>query len=65
MLLHQDLWQHDPFAAHKDEHGVIYARGTQDMKSVGMQYIEAVRQLRAAGTTLLRTVHLMFVPGIV
>ncbi len=25
-------WKYDPFIAHKDEKGDIYARGTQDMK---------------------------------
>lgn len=32
-----EKWTYDPFAAHKDEKGNIYARGTQDMKSVGIQ----------------------------
>jgi len=55
-------WSHPPFAAHKDAAGNIYGRGTQDMKCVGLQYLEAVWRMRTAGRTLLRTVHLCFVP---
>ena len=55
-------WTHEPFSAFKDESGNIYGRGTQDMKCVGIQHIEAVRRLRAAGVRLRRTVHLTFVP---
>eukprot|EP01112_Ceratiomyxa_fruticulosa_P009736 TRINITY_DN2551_c0_g1_i2.p1 TRINITY_DN2551_c0_g1~~TRINITY_DN2551_c0_g1_i2.p1 ORF type:complete len:426 (+),score=98.35 TRINITY_DN2551_c0_g1_i2:60-1280(+) len=57
-----DKWSVDPFAAHKDEHGDIYARGTQDMKCVCIQFLEAVRQIQEKGVKLLRTVHLTFVP---
>lgn len=46
-----------------DADGTIYARGIQDMKSVGIQYLEAVRALKAAGVRLKRTLHLSFVPG--
>ncbi len=60
----QEHWKVDPFGAHKDEEGKIFGRGTQDMKSVGIQYIEAVRRLKAAGVQPRRTVHLMFVPGL-
>lgn len=57
-------WKYDPFSAHKDESGNIYARGTQDMKSVGIQYLEAIRRMKLAGTAnFLRTVHLLYVPG--
>lgn len=55
-------WDHDPMAAYKDEDGNIYARGTQDMKCVGMQYMEAVRNLKAEGHKFLRTIHVVFVP---
>ena len=34
----------------------------QDMKCVGMQQLEAVRRLKAAGKTFSRTLHLCFVP---
>lgn len=50
-------WTHDPFAADKDEKGNIYARGSQDMKCVGIQYMEAIRGLKNSGVRLLRTVH--------
>lgn len=43
--------------------GNIYARGTQDMKCVGIQYLEAVRRLKQSGITLKRTLHISFVPG--
>ena len=55
-------WTHHPFSAFKDEAGNIYGRGTQDMKCVGIQHLEAVRRLKAAGTKLRRTLHLTFVP---
>ena len=58
----QSEWLYPPFSAHKDEHGDIYARGTQDMKGVACMYMEAVRRLGAA--PLPRTVHLVFVPGL-
>ena len=59
----QEHWTHPPFAAHKDEKGNIYARGAQDMKCICIQHLHAVRALKQAGTTLLRTIHLSFVPG--
>jgi aminoacylase len=34
----------------------------QDMKCVGIQHLEAVRRLRAAGRRFKRTIHLTFVP---
>ncbi|XP_054288304.1 aminoacylase-1-like [Macrosteles quadrilineatus] len=55
-------WTHDPFAAEKDEEGNIYGRGAQDMKSIGIQYLEAIRRLKKDGVALKRTVHLSFVP---
>ena len=32
------------------------------MKCVGLQYLEAIRRLRAKGFVPLRTVHVLFVP---
>ncbi|KAF4524215.1 hypothetical protein B566_EDAN013335 [Ephemera danica] len=62
-MMYYEEWTHDPFAADKDESGNIYARGAQDMKCVGIQYLEAVRRLRRAGVVALRrTVHITFVP---
>ena len=55
-------WTHPPFSAHKDSKGDIYARGSQDMKCVGIQHLEAVRRLKEAGRVFPRTIHLTFVP---
>ncbi|KAJ1973062.1 adenylate cyclase, partial [Dimargaris xerosporica] len=64
--VYRDHWTHDPFSAEivTDDQGEqrIYARGTQDMKIVGWGYLEAIRNLKAAGHRFLRTVHLLFVP---
>lgn len=57
-----DKWTHPPFAAQIDESGKIYARGSQDMKCVGMQYLAAVRALKRDGIQQLkRTIYLTFV----
>ncbi|MED6135575.1 hypothetical protein PIB30_047778 [Stylosanthes scabra] len=56
-----DKWTHHPFGAHIDN-GRIYARGSQDMKCVGMQYLEAIRRLKASGFQPLRSVYLAFAP---
>lgn len=45
-----------------DEQGNIYARGSQDMKCVGIQYLEAIRRLKMKGERLARTLHISFVP---
>lgn len=55
-------WTHPPFSAFKDKQGNIYGRGTQDMKCVGIQHLEAVRRIKNAGKRLKRTIHLSFVP---
>ncbi|KAJ8952139.1 hypothetical protein NQ318_018475 [Aromia moschata] len=60
----EEKWTYGPFSAHVDDKENIYARGTQDMKSVGIQYLEAVRRLKQQGIKLRRTVHISFVPGI-
>uniref|UniRef100_A0A2C9LX62 N-acyl-aliphatic-L-amino acid amidohydrolase n=1 Tax=Biomphalaria glabrata TaxID=6526 RepID=A0A2C9LX62_BIOGL len=53
-------WTYEPFSAHKDEKGNIYARGAQDMKCVTSWYLEAIRQLKAEGQQFQRTLHLLF-----
>ncbi|KAM4821684.1 aminoacylase-1 [Thomomys bottae] len=58
----KEHWSHDPFEAFKDSKGYIYARGSQDMKSVTIQYLEAVRRLKAEGRQFPRTIHMTFVP---
>ena len=57
-----ESWIHEPFSAFKDDKGNIYGRGTQDMKCVGIQHIEAVRRLKNEGKRFKRTIHLTFVP---
>lgn len=58
----KEHWKYDPFNAHKDEEGNIFARGAQDMKCVGIQYIESIRRLKTDGVKLKRTVHIVFGP---
>lgn len=58
----EDKWTYKPFSAHIDEKGNIYARGAQDMKCVGIQYLEAIRRLKQNGIKLKRTLHVSFVP---
>lgn len=60
--VYPEEWKVDPFSAHKFENGDIYARGTQDMKCVGMQYIEAIRKMLSEGRRFKRTIHMTFVP---
>lgn len=59
----EEYWTHPPFAAEIDENGNIYARGAQDMKSVGMWYLAAIRALKRSGVDRLkRTIHILYVP---
>jgi len=58
----REKWTHEPFSADIDEEGRIFARGTQDMKSVGTQYLGAIRLLRADGFQPKRTLYVTFVP---
>ena len=72
----REHWCCDPFAAEirqgytgpqvpadlADAGDCIYARGTQDMKSVCCQYVEALLRLTASGWRPRRTIHLTFVP---
>ncbi|KAJ1818498.1 adenylate cyclase, partial [Coemansia sp. RSA 2599] len=59
-------WTQEPFSGARVPDGTgdhrIYARGAQDMKIVGMGYLEALRELRRQGKQLRRTVHAVFVP---
>ncbi|XP_024019369.1 aminoacylase-1 isoform X1 [Morus notabilis] len=57
-----EKWTHPPFSAHLDSRGNVYARGSQDMKCVGLQYLEAIRRLKASGFRPIRSVYLSFVP---
>ncbi|XP_054243187.1 aminoacylase-1 [Indicator indicator] len=58
----EEHWTYPPFEAVKDSEGNIYARGAQDMKCVSIQYLEAIRRLKAEGKCFPRTIHLTFVP---
>jgi aminoacylase len=58
----EEFWTHKPFAADIDEEGRIFARGSQDMKCVGMQYLAAIRRIKTKGIELKRTIHISFVP---
>ncbi|XP_063697085.1 aminoacylase-1-like [Culicoides brevitarsis] len=53
-------WDHPPFAAHMDDEGNIYARGTQDVKCLGIQNYFAIKELIKEGFKPLRTVYLSF-----
>lgn len=59
-----DHWKYPPYSAHKDSEGNIFARGAQDMKCVGVQYMEALRDVLATtgNKPFLRTVHLLWGP---
>jgi aminoacylase len=45
-----------------ESNGNIYARGAQDTKCIGIQYLEAIRNLNREGFKPLRTIHISFVP---
>ncbi|XP_054794595.1 uncharacterized protein LOC129300097 isoform X2 [Prosopis cineraria] len=55
-------WLHPPFSAVRTPDGKIFARGTQDDKCIGMQYIEAIRNLKHKNFTPSRTIHVSYVP---
>jgi aminoacylase len=58
----QGKWRHDAFEAVREPSGDIVARGSQDMKCVGIQYLEAIRKLQAKGFKPERSIHVLFVP---
>ncbi|XP_033221953.1 aminoacylase-1-like isoform X2 [Belonocnema kinseyi] len=60
--VYPDEWKYPPFAAHMDEKGDIYARGSQDCKCISIQHLEAIRRLKLNGIRLKRTIHISFVP---
>ncbi|XP_042496152.1 aminoacylase-1-like [Macadamia integrifolia] len=56
-------WLHPPFSATRTSEGKIYARGSQDDKCIGIQYLEAIKNLRfSSNFKPLRTIHISFVP---
>ncbi|XP_039446627.1 aminoacylase-1B-like [Culex pipiens pallens] len=60
--VYPEHWTHPPFSAHLDGEGRLHARGAQDMKCVGVQYLGAIRALKREGVRLKRTLHVLFVP---
>ncbi|KAK5645354.1 hypothetical protein RI129_006654 [Pyrocoelia pectoralis] len=60
--VYEKMWTHKPFDADIDEKGNIYARGAQDMKCIGIQYLEAIRRLKLGGVQPRRTIHVTFLP---
>ncbi|XP_050531858.1 aminoacylase-1-like isoform X2 [Daktulosphaira vitifoliae] len=60
--VYPEKWTYKPFSAHKDESGNIFARGAQDMKCVGIQYIETIRKYLKEKLAFDRTIHISFVP---
>ena len=63
----EEFWTYPPFDAKIDAaNGDIYARGAQNMKSIGMQYLAAIRALKRKGVNQLkRTIHIVYVPGLI
>lgn len=62
--MYEEQWTHPPFGADIDAEGRIFARGSQDMKSIGTQYLGAIRAIRNDGMERLkRTVHIVYTPG--
>ena len=57
----EEKWTQPPFGANMDRFGRIYARGAQDMKSVGMQFLGAIRAMKKDGIHPKRTIHLTYV----
>lgn len=57
--VYESEWKYPPFAAITDIEGNIFGRGSQDMKSVGIQFMESMARLKS---TLNRTVHITFMP---
>jgi len=58
----EEYWKVDPFEAVMTESGDIFGRGTQDMKSVCMQYLESLHNLNSRNVQLDRTIYLVFCP---
>lgn len=56
-----DAWTVPPFEGLRRD-GKIYGRGTQDMKCVCIQYVEAIRKLASQNFQPVRSIYLTFVP---
>jgi aminoacylase len=62
--IQESTWSVPAFEGRHDPSGRIYGRGTQDMKSVVVQYLEALRTLNSTpgNPVFRRTIHLSFLP---
>lgn len=64
--VNESAWSSLPFEAKINEQGYIIARGVQDMKSVGMAYMEALGRVlsssKGSHTFFTRVVHLLYLP---
>lgn len=61
--VYEELWTHPPFGAEMSKNGDIFARGAQDMKSIGMMYLGAIRALKRNGFVRPKqTIYVLFVP---
>ncbi|RQM18603.1 hypothetical protein B5M09_008778 [Aphanomyces astaci] len=67
----EQFWNYEPFGVRRSrpsasgellENGMIVGRGTQDMKCVCVQYLEALRLLHSTGFVPARNIHLSYVP---
>jgi aminoacylase len=56
-----DVWKFTPFAGTIHE-GIMYGRGVQDCKGLGVVHYGALRQLKQQGFQPQRTIHLLLVP---
>ncbi|CAH0555895.1 unnamed protein product [Brassicogethes aeneus] len=59
--VYEDMWSQKPFGGEIVD-GKVYGRGAQDMKCVGIWYLEAIRMLKSNKVTLECTLHVTFVP---
>ncbi|CAH2991196.1 unnamed protein product [Chilo suppressalis] len=57
----EDGWIIPPFSGQISD-GKIYGRGSQDMKSVSIQYYEALKRIKEKNITLLRNVYMTLMP---
>ncbi|KAG5677567.1 hypothetical protein PVAND_007317 [Polypedilum vanderplanki] len=58
----RECWSYDPFGAEMDDDGNIFARGSQDTKAIGTQYLAALRYFVRNKIQFKRTIHVTFTP---
>jgi aminoacylase len=58
----ESCWTHKPFDAEIDEEGRIFARGAQDTKEIGTQYLAALKYFVKNKIQFKRTIHVTFTP---